>query len=185
MKTARRESGAVLVVSLIILMILTLLGMSSIQTTTLEERMAGNSLSTTTALQATEGSLRQGEAWIRSRTSAPIPSSSGSGGLWTLDGPDPDTGSSSEPWWQEASTVVNWWTSNGISFTGTLQFAGGASPSAAPVHIIEEQLFVKDTKTLGLTLDETGRQYYQVTGRGLDISGTAEAILRSTYARRY
>jgi type IV pilus assembly protein PilX len=185
MNTACRQSGAVLVISLIILLILTLLGMSSIQTTTLEERMAGNTLSTTTALQAAEGSLRQGEGVILGWTAHPVASATGTGGLWVLDSPDPVTSSNTEPWWQEASTVANWWTNNGVSFVGTLQFASGAGPSVAPVHLIEEQAYIKDTKTIGLITDDTGRQFYQVTGRGVDISGTAEAILRSTFARRY
>ena len=185
MTLARTQSGAVLVVSLIILMILTILGMSSIQTTTLEERMAGNTLSTNTAFQAAEGSLRQGEADVLAYVTKPVPTSNGSNDLWILYAPDPDT-ATTDPWWHEADAA--WWVSNGLTFDDpddALRFANNAEVPIAPVHLIEEQDFVKDTLTQGQSQDETGRQYYQITSRGVDITNTAEAILRSTYARRF
>lgn len=59
--TRRRQSGAVLVVALLFLMIITMLGVSSLQSTTAEERMSGNVRDTGNALQAAEAALR--DAW--------------------------------------------------------------------------------------------------------------------------
>jgi type IV pilus assembly protein PilX len=56
------QSGAVLIISLIVLLLLTLIGVSSIQTTTLEEKMAGNYRDKNLAFQAAEAALRHGEA---------------------------------------------------------------------------------------------------------------------------
>lgn len=47
-----RQNGAVLITALIMLVILTLLGLSSISTTTMEERMSANSQEMTRAFQA-------------------------------------------------------------------------------------------------------------------------------------
>ena len=187
MRTSTQQRGAVLIVGLIILTILTILGMTSIQTTTLEERMAGNTLSSNSALQATEAALRQGEATVIGPlfNTKPIATTDGSTGVWVLESPDPDV--DGDPWWTEADWA--WWTANAVTFatpgTVDLEFAAGAAPNALPHQLIEEHQFVKDTLNLGQVKDLTGRQFYQITGRGTDVSGNATAILRSTYARRF
>ena len=53
----RRQRGAVLIVSLILLVVLTLLGVTSMNTTSLEEKMAANSQTTTRAFQTAETGL--------------------------------------------------------------------------------------------------------------------------------
>jgi len=54
-----RQTGAVLIVSLIMLAILTLLAVTGMQTTALEEKMAGNSQEVNRALQTAETGLVQ------------------------------------------------------------------------------------------------------------------------------
>ncbi len=56
------QSGVVLIVSLIMLLLLTLIGVTSSQVTSLEEKMAGNSRNYNLAFQAAESALRAGEA---------------------------------------------------------------------------------------------------------------------------
>jgi Tfp pilus assembly protein PilX len=60
--TVHRQSGMVLIVSLIILLLLTIIGVSGLRTTNLEERMAGNDRDQSVAFQAAETALRAGEA---------------------------------------------------------------------------------------------------------------------------
>ena len=57
---SRRQRGAVLIVSLVLLVILTLLGVSMMNTTKLEERMAANIQEATQAFQSAETGLSQG-----------------------------------------------------------------------------------------------------------------------------
>lgn len=54
-----KQQGAVLITALIMLVILTLLGLSSISTTTMEERMSANSQEITRAFQAASTGLAQ------------------------------------------------------------------------------------------------------------------------------
>jgi type IV pilus assembly protein PilX len=61
----RRERGTVLIVALMFLVALTLLGLSTMRGTTLEERMAGNARDYNTALQAAEAALRDAEADLK------------------------------------------------------------------------------------------------------------------------
>ena len=60
-----RQRGAVLVISLLILLIMTLIGITGMQTSVLEERMAGNYRDIALAFQASETALRDAESRIR------------------------------------------------------------------------------------------------------------------------
>ncbi len=66
MRHARRhQQGAVLVLALMFLIILTLFGLAAMTGTTLEEKMAGNSRDYSTALQAAEAAMRDAEADLK------------------------------------------------------------------------------------------------------------------------
>ena len=58
------QRGATLIIALIFLLLMTLIGVTSMQSTTLQERMAGNTRDRNLALQAAEAALRQGEIWL-------------------------------------------------------------------------------------------------------------------------
>lgn len=56
------QSGVVLIISLVILLLLTLLGLTGMQTTSLEEKMANNMRDKNIAFQAAEAALKIGES---------------------------------------------------------------------------------------------------------------------------
>ena len=60
----KKQAGAALVVSLFILLVMTLIGVSSMQTTTMEEKMASNTREHQQAFEAAESALRAAEAHI-------------------------------------------------------------------------------------------------------------------------
>lgn len=59
-----RQQGVVLVVSLVILLLLTIIGVQSISSTTMEEKMAGNYQNSQLSFQAAEAALREGEELV-------------------------------------------------------------------------------------------------------------------------
>lgn len=65
LKPFRRERGSALVISLVFLLLLTILGLSSMQSSTLQEKMAGNSAEKNRAFQLAEAGLRAGEARVK------------------------------------------------------------------------------------------------------------------------
>lgn len=67
-RAPRAQQGAVLVVALIMLLLLTIIGISSMRSTTLQERMAGNLRDESHALQAAEAAMRQGEAVVKGQS---------------------------------------------------------------------------------------------------------------------
>jgi len=62
----QKQSGVVLVISLIMLLLLTIIGVTAMQVTGLEEKMAGNNKDKNVAFQAAEAALRDSEQDIKS-----------------------------------------------------------------------------------------------------------------------
>jgi len=59
------QNGSALIISLVFLLILTMIGIASIQDSTLQERMAGNERDRNLAFQTAEAALRVGEDHLR------------------------------------------------------------------------------------------------------------------------
>jgi type IV pilus assembly protein PilX len=183
-----RERGLVLITALILLLVMTLLGLAAIQNTLLEERMAGNFRAQSVAFQSAEASLRAGETWLGGLvdqpgavSSSPNPSNS----VWILDGPDAD-GSNGLMWYLESTRGRSWWANNGIAYASVDQLRVTASETLAeaPRHVVEQAGFVADSLVVGQQ-QATGRWFYQITSRGEAPGGRGEALLRSTFARRF
>ena len=58
------QSGVVMIISLLMLMTVTILGIFAIKSVLLSESAAGNTMDKQRAIQAAEGAARYGEAWI-------------------------------------------------------------------------------------------------------------------------
>lgn len=173
--TSGRVRGAALVVGLLILLVITIIGLSSMRSTLLEERMAGNLRDRARAFEAAEAALRAAEGWLLSQSSRPL-TNTGSPYIWTANGPDPDT-SNASPWWFEPSIDGAWWGSNGESLT---------VDALTPGYVIEELQFVPDSGTLNIgTGTTTGRWFYRITARGTGADSATEVLLQSTYAVRF
>lgn len=63
-QSTRRQRGATLVVVLILLLLMTLLGLASLRSTVLEERMTSNLLDRSLSFQVAEAGLREAEAAV-------------------------------------------------------------------------------------------------------------------------
>lgn len=99
MNYPRRQRGAVLVVALIFLLVMTMLIMASVRGTVLQERMAGNIYDRSLAFQAAEAALREGERYALE--SAPKPTGVACDTSGNCGKPDP----SAVPVWQDED---NW-----------------------------------------------------------------------------
>jgi len=174
MKTAPRQSGAVLIVSLVMLTILTLLALASVQSNTLQLRMAGNALAGLAALQAAETALRAGENRLAALGSdaLPTPTDDGSSGIWAPAGLSPPGRQAS--WWKERSAA--WWQQQGSLAT--------SADTTSARFVIEHLGRRRDTLNLGQAADFAGRRHYRITARGFADLGHARTVLRSTYALR-
>ncbi|MCG5509823.1 pilus assembly PilX family protein [Ectothiorhodospira lacustris] len=64
LKSAPCQQGSALIIALVFLLLMTMVGVSALQQTTLQERMAGNLRDRNLAFQASEAALRAGERWL-------------------------------------------------------------------------------------------------------------------------
>lgn len=169
---ATRQRGAVLVVSLIILVVITVIAAGSMRGTILEEKMAGNSRDRNLAFQAAESAVREGEMFIESVAS--LGGFKGTGGLYGRTDPAPDY-----------KAVATWTAPNRHIDAG--QNYGAYE---APQYFIKEYTTVSGTEG-ALNLSGYGDNkgtgdvtVFTITGRGTGGSAdSAEVILRSYYGR--
>jgi len=69
-KTRIRQQGAILIVSMLLLLVMTLLGITAVSTSTLEEKMASNNRQRQLAFQSASSALRDAETWLRTTISS-------------------------------------------------------------------------------------------------------------------
>jgi len=159
------QKGAALIMSLVILLIMTVVGVAGMQSTVMEEKMAGSLRNRSVAFQAAESALRDAE---NSLTVAVLPSFDGSvNGLYEATSP---------PIWE----TIDWSTASNV-----VAYSGGTltDVAAAPTYIIEE---LEPVLGGGGSLEAGIPQqtdYYRVTARGVGGSTTAVVMLQSTYKR--
>ncbi len=192
--TMKNQQGIALFVSLIFLLVLTILGISGMQSTVLEEKMAGNFKDMNTALQASETVTRVGEDWIQELSSKPDEiSAPSSDQVWALmnASDDPSAGNvdcdkDTTMWWRQCDG--DWWIANAVKDDTLLsQENGDTDPQVltSPRYIIEQQSFIRDNLNVGLPGDGDGRDVYRVTGRGTGGSDLTRVLIQSSYARRF
>lgn len=165
-RTLGNQRGAVLVVGLLLLMVLTLIGVASMQSTTLQERMAANMREQEQAFQSAEAALRSGENFLR--TQPILPAFTGNAGLY----PQPDPAA---PRWNLTTT---WGVDNSRSYTGKV-----ADGSPNPRFIIEQLPFELPGASLATDEEVTSGTMYRVTARGTGGLGRAVVVLESTNLR--
>ena len=172
-----KQRGIALVISMIMLLMMTLLGVSAMKTSQMEEKMAGNSRDVTIAFQAAETGLRDGEVWLANQTSEPEATSTGANRVWTFNSPDPNAGNAVN-WWQERNQA--WWLNSAEAYGTAIE-----NVKTVPHSVIEFKDFIPDDLGVGSGGASTGRTYYQVTARGTGGSDQARILVQSTTARRF
>jgi len=175
----RKQHGAVLVMALLMLFVLTLIGVSSINTTTLEEKMSGNSRNRSLAFQATESAVRDAENYIESTISNPTAQFTGSNGLYALGAGPSSTDAVTNSWWSAGSNSKK-------TYTSTLQ-----DVSNLPQYTIEYIGEMKvDTPTAGALNggESPGGQgiisAFRITARGTGLTKKSVVVIQSNYAKR-
>ncbi len=160
------QRGITLIICMIVLLVLTFMGLASIQDTTLEERMAGNLRNSNLAFQAAESALRNAEDRIAGMVL--MPDFDGS----TL-GLYPALSVDSANW-----SYANWLAS-GAAYSGPA-IPGLAAP---PRYYIEEMSTSEAEGTLqtGSVIEVTGM--FRITAMGVGGSDTAVAVLQVYYKR--
>lgn len=165
-----KQSGSALIVSLIFLVILTLVGISAIQTSTLQERMSGNSKDVNLAFQSTEAAVRSAEQFLQSAT---LPAFDGNNGRYQLceDATSTET-ECNPPEWDDPSSE-GWVTVSDIDDT-----------NQEPEYFIQKYISVFDpSATLAADEPIVFIDIYKVVARGYGQSDASVVAIETTYRR--
>jgi type IV pilus assembly protein PilX len=163
-----RQRGAVLIVGLIFLALMTLIGVTAFSVATQEERMAGNTRDRLRAFEAAEAALRECERYL----SNPIPPVFSANG--TTDPGMYDTAAGLQEKWE----TINWSTDPSRQLTNV----GGVSEQ--PRCIVQRTTRVRSNNpSLRAELPQPSAFAYQVTGRGVGANRNTAVVLQTSFIR--
>jgi type IV pilus assembly protein PilX len=160
------ERGAILVTSLLLLLVLTIIGVTVTQMSRTQERMAGNTRDVNLAFQGSESALRAAEAKVLAFTATPVTCVSAPCDVFERKVLPPLN-----------SQSKTWWTTNAQAYNNSAQ---SANLSEDPRYVLEQFGWIRNSWDV---TDTTGRDVYEVSARSTGGSGKAEVVLQTTYAR--
>ncbi len=171
-KGQNRQKGMVLITGLIFLLVLTILGISAMSSTSVVEKMTQNFRDASTAFEAAESALGDGENWVQNQGSQPIPVTSCSSNpcqVWAYN----NFGS----FWTQPDS---WWTTNAVPYSSTI-----SGVALQPTYVIEQFTFVPYQLSPDAQSKGQGYYYYRITARGTGATDSAHSIVQSIFATQY
>ena len=167
---AGRQRGSALIVSLIFMLLLTIIGVGAMQSSILQERMAGNTRDVNSAFQAAEAAVRAAELYLQSAVVGPF---DGNGGLYRRCAPGDTTTGCAIPDWRDPAS------SGWAARPGTL-----AGVAAQPQYMIQRLPPVADP-TGSLAADQAAEmiEMYRITARGFGSSDHTMVVIQTMYRR--
>ena len=171
-KFLKHQQGAALIISMLILIILLLIGTSAIQTTTMEEKMAGNLRDRGLAFQAAETALRDAEDFIESQPNLSL--FDGGNGLYGINDTEPSV-------WFNAN---QWTASSSRAFSGSLPKIA-TQPRYMAKMVLENKGDTEELniKGYGQRAIGSGSVVFRITSRGTGGSDNSQVVLRSHYGK--
>ena len=168
----RRQRGAILIISLVFLLLLTVLGFAAMKSSILQERMAGNSADYNVAFQAAEYGLKQAEAILGGVV--PLPTfGSVPGYAQMMIAPV-----SSLQYWDTFN-----WSGNAVQY----QVPGTSSSAFVVIEQMEPEslsaLANNGSVAVGNIPFGSSSVVYRITSRGVGPGNSMPVILQETYGR--
>ncbi|MGN7612951.1 pilus assembly PilX family protein [Magnetococcales bacterium HHB-1] len=190
MKTHDHERGSALLISLILLIIVSLLGLQNMNVSIIDEKMSKNSQEINVAFQDAEAALRAGENWLESYVGPPTPPTAVSScseeaspcNLWSKGSLDTDGNGTLD--YRENLANNNWWESNARSFDN----------HSRARYLIEERTSITTNQSVGNSLVVGGGNYtpqadtmyyYTITARGSGETSSTTVVIQSVYAKAF
>ncbi len=166
----QQQQGAVLIVGLIMLFVMTLISVSSMSSSSLEERMSANYKDRQVAFQAAEAALRQGERITASNTLKTAYTTTCTNGLCLAD-------------WKDPTAYPEYWTDDTIWSTAGKHITYTVDGTATAAKIIIEYMGCKRTSpnSNGGNCSLTDPFIFRVTALGYGQSANAKVMLQSTF----
>ncbi|MBU2711868.1 pilus assembly PilX family protein [Zooshikella harenae] len=174
-KAYSKQQGIVLVISLVILLLLSIVGINAMMTTSLDEKMSANLKDHNTAFQAAEAALREGEETVDALVTLSVFNNDGDEGMYSL------AAAKDSPW-----KTIDWSTSTKLRALSTT-IAGLADQ---PKYIIEHFTSVTSEEeelnlmNVGESTGSGATEVFRITAHGVGTSAGSQVILQTTFAKR-
>jgi type IV pilus assembly protein PilX len=179
----RKERGTALIFALVMLLLLTILGITAITTSSLQEKMAGNMRDQYMAQQAGDSILFDGQALVFNQQTRPVPSCP----------PDP----TAKVWdsaclpadvaaFESLATGPNWWLIASKSWwlaTGNFSGVNNTHTSQEPRFVVERIQRVPLNAEIGhkKTVD---KYYFRTTGWAVGVSDYSRSLIQGVFSKR-
>jgi type IV pilus assembly protein PilX len=179
------SKGTTLAISLMLLFIITLIGVTSIRTTQIQEKMSHNVQDKIASFQAAETALLGAENLVGAIPTEVIPTSIASCPNVTVNGVAFCILNFNSTLLPEDMTTT-WWNSNATDYA--INYPGSTlvknKVATIPRFYIEFTAFVSDSLVIGKA-PPAGIHYYRIFSLGTGSTDTARTILESSYNKRY
>ena len=182
-ETGKRQTGVVLLVGLIMLLLMTVVGLAAIRGSNLQETMAGNMRERQLNFQVAEAGLREGEAFIENQTSQDLEALAFNGSVsWQL----PDMNQQGNQSALGLPQVDNWDQDDWAARAKTADVDLGDANTGDPPQYLVERLDVPpcpecDGSGIGVGSSVDAREMYRITSRGMSASTNSGAVLQSVH----
>ena len=184
MKSIHHEKGATLAISLMLLFVITLLGINSIRTTQLQEKMSHQSQDKIISFSASESASLYAESLLGNLDTEPSVTT-GCPNTLTKQGVSfciSDYSNTLIPELQDSA----WWATNGqvheLLYPSAVASKNHVNES--PRFYIEYIRFVSDSLVIGKSVP-SGMYYYRIFSRGNGVTNKSSTFIETTYRRRY
>lgn len=177
----KKQDGSVLVISLLILVVLTMIGVSSMSSSSLQEKMSGNFRDREIAFQAAEMAVAFAETYVKDNINTA--NLANSDGLYTLgNGP-----SSKNAFTGNGSSIANWWTG-----TDSIELSTSIGEvRTQPRYTIEVRNEVGTDEGTDINIGSYGESTggglitsFRITARGTGKSDNTFVIIQTNYGKR-
>lgn len=165
------QRGVTLIIIMIFLLILTLLGVNTIQDTSLQEKMAANLRFKDRVFQEAEDVLRIAEAALDHPTLEGFDNSNGHYNEFFDNFSDFDGGAS----WSVASSWIRVTGGDSTGWDSDSEIQSGYVAQELPI------LGLEDSKEVGVAKDT--RKLYTITARAVSVNTSAQVVLQTRFSR--
>ena len=180
-KSYSKQKGVVLVIGMLLMIILTLIGLTGMQMTSFEEKMSGNTKDKHVAFEAAEAALLTAQTFVNDNIITV--------GNFDTDGSDGLYDNSHEKIWQ----IIDWTGNDGTNDNEAIEYSAFNSTykvKSSPNYVIEYYGSVLDDydetnlDNYGAGVGAGQTELFRITARGTGTSDNAVVILQTTFGKR-
>jgi type IV pilus assembly protein PilX len=172
-----RQDGAALMVALIMLILITLIGVSAAQMQTMEVRMAANMHNRNLALQSAESALRTAEDGLSQANYSSAQFSADTAGLYLYT---PQSGAGA-PWYLGGSVGSSFWTTSSDVASGPVESTDSAQASSFIIEQLPPVARPGDALSTRQYGNDPHAVVYRITAQATGADSTSTITLQSIY----